>query len=87
MKLSSQCLFLALQIVVHEESNGCRFAHSLVCLVCACTVVGRLKDMIAKSHRAEEMKEWIVYAKSPKELIDKLVVLIQKHKATNHVVL
>lgn len=38
------------------------------------------KIMIEKSHRAEEMKDKIVYASDPKELLDKLVEVIKKEK-------
>jgi len=39
-----------------------------------------LKTLIEKSHRAEEMKNKIVYASNPKELLDKLVEIIKKEK-------
>ena len=43
-----------------------------------------LKTLIEKSHRAQEMKEKIVYASDPKELLDKLVEIIKKEKENNH---
>lgn len=46
-----------------------------------------LQEMISKSHRAEEMKDKIVYADTPKELIDKLMPIIEKYKETDEVVL
>lgn len=42
------------------------------------------KTLIEKSHRAEEMKDKIVYASNPKELLDKLVEIIKKDKEKNH---
>ncbi|MEK7658155.1 MAG: hypothetical protein AAB366_03170 [Patescibacteria group bacterium] len=42
------------------------------------------KILIEKSHRADEMKDKIVYAKNPKELLDKLVEVIKKEKENNH---
>ncbi len=46
-----------------------------------------LKEIITKSHRAEEMADKIVYSKSPKELLDKLIPIIKKAKKENVVVL
>lgn len=46
-----------------------------------------LKEIIEKSHRAEEMKDKIVYASNPKELLDKLVAVIDKYKLEDHRVL
>src|SRR3989344_5638461 len=43
-----------------------------------------LKTLIEKSHRAEEMKDKIVYSSDPKELLDKLVEIIKKEKEKNH---
>ncbi len=43
-----------------------------------------LKVLIEKSHRAEEMKNKIVYASTPKELLDKLVEVIKKEKGRNN---
>lgn len=43
--------------------------------------------IIEKSHRAEEMKDRIVYAPTPKELLDKLMPIIKKYKETTEVVL
>ena len=43
-----------------------------------------VKTMIEKSHRAEEMKEKIVYSKDPKELVAKLIELIKKEKGRNN---
>lgn len=42
------------------------------------------KTLVEKSHRAEEMKDKIVYASNPKELLDKLVTIIKKDKEKNH---
>jgi hypothetical protein len=42
-----------------------------------------IKAMIEKSHRGEEMKDKIVYSNNPKELIEKVIVLIKKEKAAN----
>lgn len=46
-----------------------------------------LKEIIEKSHRAEEMRDKIVYAKSPKELLDKLIPIIEISKKENIIVL
>ncbi|MEK7549014.1 MAG: hypothetical protein AAB496_00805 [Patescibacteria group bacterium] len=43
-----------------------------------------LKSLIEKSHRAEEMKDKIVFASDPKVLLDKLVEIIKKEKEKNH---
>ena len=43
-----------------------------------------LKSLIEKSHRAEEMKDKIVFASNPKILLDKLVEIIKKEKEKNH---
>ena len=43
-----------------------------------------LKSLIEKSHRAEEMKDKIVFASDPKILLDKLVEIIKKEKGENH---
>lgn len=43
-----------------------------------------LKMLIEKSHRAEEMKDKIVYSSDPKELLDKLVEIIKKEKQKNN---
>jgi len=43
-----------------------------------------LKSLIEKSHRAEEMKDKIVFASDPKILLDKLVEIIKKEKGKNH---
>ncbi len=40
-----------------------------------------LQEIIKKSHRAEEMKDKIVFSSDPKELISKVVELIKKEKA------
>ena len=45
------------------------------------------KEIIEKSHRAEEMKERIVYASDPKILLDKLIPIIKKYKESNEIVL
>ncbi|MBI3638469.1 LOG family protein [Candidatus Wolfebacteria bacterium] len=42
-----------------------------------------LKDIIEKSHRAEEMKDKIVFSKDPKELVNKIIELIKKEKEKN----
>ena len=42
-----------------------------------------LKLIIEKSHRADERKGMIVFDKDPKKLLDKLVEVIEKTKATN----
>lgn len=39
-----------------------------------------LKTLIGKSHRAEEMKDKIIYASDPKTLLDKLIEVIKKEK-------
>ena len=39
-----------------------------------------LKEIIQKSHRAEEMKDKIIFSADPKELISKVVELIKKEK-------
>lgn len=39
-----------------------------------------LKTLIGKSHRAEEMKDKIIYASDPKTLLDKLIEIIKKEK-------
>jgi uncharacterized protein (TIGR00725 family) len=39
-----------------------------------------VKTMIEKSHRAEEMKDKIIFSKDPKELVAKLLELIKKEK-------
>ena len=43
-----------------------------------------LKTLIEKSHRAEEMKDKIVYSSDPKELLDKLVEIIRREKEKNN---
>ena len=43
-----------------------------------------LKTLIEKSHRAEEMKDKIVYSSDPKELLDKLVEIIKREKEKNN---
>ncbi len=45
------------------------------------------REIIEKSHRAEEMKDRIVYASDPKTLLDKLMPIIKKYKESNEVVL
>lgn len=42
------------------------------------------KELIEKSHRAQEMKEKIVYGSDPKKLLDKLVAVIKREKENNH---
>lgn len=42
-----------------------------------------IKAMIEKSHRGQEMASKIVYSKEPKELIEKVMVLIKKEKVAN----
>ncbi len=43
------------------------------------------KELIEKSHRADEMKDKIVYASDPKILMDKLIEVIKKEKVeSNH---
>ncbi|MBI2013477.1 MAG: LOG family protein [Candidatus Colwellbacteria bacterium] len=39
-----------------------------------------LLNMMEKSHRAEEMKDKIVISENPKELLDKLIKVIDAHK-------
>ncbi len=39
-----------------------------------------LKDMIKKSHRADEMKDKIIFSDNPKELVAKLIEVIKKEK-------
>lgn len=43
-----------------------------------------LKAIIAKSHRAEEMKDKIFFASDPKILLEKLIETIQKAKVENN---
>ncbi len=45
------------------------------------------KELIEKSHRAEEMKGKIVFDSDPKRLLDKLIEIIKKEKNNNHKVL
>lgn len=42
-----------------------------------------IKTIIEKSHRAEERKGKIVFSKDPKELLDKLIEIIEKFKDDN----
>ena len=42
------------------------------------------KELIEKSHRAEEMEGKIVFDSDPKRLLDKLVEIIKKEKENNH---
>ncbi len=42
------------------------------------------KELIEKSHRAEEMKGKVVFDSDPKRLLDKLVEIIKKEKENNH---
>lgn len=42
-----------------------------------------LRTIIEKSHRAEERKGKIVFSKDPKELLDKLIEVIEKFKEEN----
>jgi len=46
-----------------------------------------LKEIIEKSHRAVEMQDKIVYSSNPKELIEKLIKVIDKYKGESHFVL
>ncbi len=46
-----------------------------------------MKEIIEKSHRAAEMKDKIVYSSNPKELIEKLIKVIDKYKGDSHFVL
>jgi len=39
-----------------------------------------VKIILEKSHRAEEMKDKIVFSKDPKELVSKVIALIEKEK-------
>jgi uncharacterized protein (TIGR00725 family) len=39
-----------------------------------------VKTILEKSHRAEEMKDKIVFSKNPKELVSKVIELIEKEK-------
>ena len=43
-----------------------------------------LATLIEKSHRADEMKDKIVFESDPKILIDKLIELIEKDKKDNN---
>ncbi|OIO49872.1 MAG: hypothetical protein AUJ39_00190 [Parcubacteria group bacterium CG1_02_42_13] len=43
-----------------------------------------LRALIQKSHRAEEMKNKIVYAKDPKTLLDGLIKVIEQEKKNNN---
>ena len=45
------------------------------------------REIIEKSHRADEMVDRIVYDKDPKVLLDKLAVVIEKFKNNGEVVL
>lgn len=45
------------------------------------------REIIARSHRAEEMADKIIYSKDPKELLDKLIPVIEKSKKENIIVL
>jgi len=40
-----------------------------------------VKTILEKSHRAEEMKDKIAFSKDPKELVSKVIKLIEKEKA------
>jgi uncharacterized protein (TIGR00725 family) len=40
-----------------------------------------IKTIIEKSHRAEEMKDKIIYSRDPKELVSKLIALIAVERA------
>lgn len=42
-----------------------------------------LKTIIEKSHRADEMKDRIVFDKDPKALLEKLLVIIERNKKEN----
>ena len=42
-----------------------------------------LTTLIEKSHRAEEIKDRIVFESEPKILLDKLIELIEKYKQSN----
>ena len=46
-----------------------------------------LEEIIERSHRAAEMADKIIYAETPKELIDKLMPVIKKYKESHEVVL
>jgi len=39
-----------------------------------------VKTILEKSHRAEEMKDKIAFSKDPKELVSKIIALIEKEK-------
>ncbi len=43
-----------------------------------------IKNIIEKSHRAEEMKDKIVFAKDPKILLDELIKIIAREKEKNN---
>jgi len=43
-----------------------------------------VKTILEKSHRAEEMKNKIVFSKNPKELVSKVIELIKKEKGRNN---
>ena len=42
-----------------------------------------IKTIVEKSHRAEERKGKIIFSKDPKELLDKLIEVIEKFKEDN----
>lgn len=43
-----------------------------------------VKTIIEKSHRAEEMKDKVLYSKDPRELVNKIIELIKKEKGRNN---
>ncbi len=43
-----------------------------------------VKNIVDKSHRAEEMEGRLVYSSDPKELLDRLVEIIKKGEVRNH---
>lgn len=43
-----------------------------------------IRTIIEKSHRAEERRDKIIFSKDPKELLDKLVAVIEKFKDENN---
>lgn len=43
-----------------------------------------VKTIIEKPHRAEEMKDKVLYSKDPRELVNKIIELIKKEKGRNN---
>ncbi len=43
-----------------------------------------IRNIIEKSHRLEEMKDKIVFSPDPKELLDRLLVIVKSEEVKNH---